>query len=323
MTGSAKKWISWIIKAVLVTLTFVFVYRRLTNSEGLKHFTDIITQVNRTWAILAVSLIVVLMVFNYLLEAMKWRYLTHKWAPITMWQSIESIFCGLSLAIFTPNRWGEFGGRVMFLPPRRRVHGVFAMAVGTFGQLVVTCVAGTAALLWFIYYFLHINQWVYIAMLTTGVGFMVLMLIFYFNVRWVVFLLNSIPFLKKYHRFFDVMKRYRFKELLHVMGYCVARFATYSFQYYIIMHLLVPEIAMYKILLLTFVFFFIQSVLPTIDIVDIGVRSATADKLFEYVTHQHIAVMAAVALIWFTNLIVPAILGSVFVFKLKFFDNNL
>lgn len=306
-----------------MVLAFVFIYRRLNNNEGLKHFKELIQQVGQAQAILVIGFIVLLMVFNYLLEAVKWRYLTHKWAPISLWQSIESVFCGLTLAIFTPNRWGEFGGRVMFLPPRRRVHGVFAMAVGTFGQLVVTSVVGSASLLWFIYYFLHVNQWLYIGMLTTGIGFMVLMLIFYFNVRWVVFLLNSIPFLKKYHRFFDVMKRYRFKELLHIMLYCLMRFATYSFQYYLIIHLLLPQIPMFKIMLLTFVFFFIQSVLPTIDIVDIGVRSATADKLFEYVTHQHIAVIAAVALIWFTNLIVPAILGSVFVLKLKFFDNNL
>lgn len=323
MTGTAKKWISWLVKALILVLAFTFIYRRLSNNEGLKHFQSLITNVGRLQAIAVIVFIVLLMVINYLLEAVKWRYLTQKWAPISLWQAIESVFCGLTLAIFTPNRWGEFGGRVMFLPPRRRVHGVFAMAVGTFGQLVVTSVVGSASLLWFIYYFLHINQWLFIGFLTTGTGFIVLMLIFYFNVRWVVFLLNSVPFLKKYHRFFDVMKRYRFKELLHIMMYCLLRFATYSFQYYLIMHLLLPEIAMYKIMLLTFVFFFIQSVLPTIDIVDIGVRSATADKLFEYVTQQHVAVMAAVALIWFTNLIVPAILGSVFVLKLKFFDNNL
>jgi len=323
LTATAKKWISWLVKAVILVLTFTFIYRRLSNNEGLQHFQELITQVGQIHAFSIIALIIVLMVFNYVLEAMKWQYLTKKWAPITLWQAIESVFCGLSLAIFTPNRWGEFGGRVMFLPPRRRVHGVFAMAVGTFGQLVVTSVVGSASLLWFIYYFLGINQWLYIGFLTTGIGFMLLMLIFYFNVRWVVFLLNSIPFLKKYHRFFDVMKRYRFKELLHIMGYCVFRFATYSFQYYLIMHLLLPEIPMFKIMLLTFVFFFIQSVLPTIDIVDIGVRSATADKLFEYVTQQHIAVIASVALIWFTNIIVPAILGSVFVLKLKIFDNNL
>ena len=153
------------VKAVILVLTFTFIYRRLNNNEGLLHFKELITQVGRGYAIAVIGLIILLMVFNYLLEAMKWRYLTHKWAPISLWQAVESVFCGLSLAIFTPNRWGEFGGRVMFLPPRRRVHGVFAMAVGTFGQLVVTSVVGSASLLWFIYYFLNINQWLYVGCL--------------------------------------------------------------------------------------------------------------------------------------------------------------
>ncbi|WP_345949855.1 MULTISPECIES: lysylphosphatidylglycerol synthase domain-containing protein [unclassified Mucilaginibacter] len=323
MTGTAKKWISWLVKAIVLILAFVFIYRRLNHNNELKHFQELITQVNRAKAIIIVSLVVLLMLVNWLLEAMKWRYLTAKWSPITLWQSIESVFCGLTWAIFTPNRLGEYGGRVMFLPPRRRLHGVFAMAVGSFGQNVVTSVMGASSLLWFVYYFLNVNKWLFVGLLSTGIGYMLMMLIFYFNVRWLVFLLNSVPFLKKYHRFFDVMKRYHFAELFRIMGYCVARFAVFSLQYYLIIHLLLPEIPMVKMMLLVFVFFFIQSALPTIDVVDIGIRSATADKLFEYVTHQHIVVIAAVALIWFTNLIVPAILGSVFVLKVKFFDNNI
>jgi hypothetical protein len=323
LTGTAKKWISWLLKALILVLAFVFIYRRLTSNEGLKHFQELIGNIEQLPAILTLSFIIVLMVFNYVLEALKWKYLTQKWSPITFWQATESVFCGLTMAIFTPNRWGEFGGRVMFLPSRKRVHGVFAMAVGTFGQLVVTCVVGSASLLWFIYTYLNVNVWVFVGLLATGSGFMLLMLIFYFNVRWVVFLLNSVPFLKKFYRFFKIMKRYHFRELLIIMGYCLSRFLTYSFQYCLIFHLLLPEVHMYQVLLLTFAFFFIQSVLPTIDVVDIGVRSATADKLFEHVTNQHVAVMAAVALIWFTNIILPAILGSVFVFKLKFFDNNI
>jgi hypothetical protein len=322
LTGPAKKLLSWFIKAAIIILAFTFIYRRLSNNQELAQFQELIYRVSRVKAIVVITAIILLMLLNWLLEALKWKYLTQKWSPITLWQSIESVFCGLTLAIFTPNRFGEYGGRVMFLPPRRRIHGVFAMAVGSFGQNVVTSVSGASALLWFIYYFLNVNQWLYIGLLTTGIGFMLLMLIFYFNVRWLVYLLNSVPFLKKYHRFFDVMKRYRFHELIRIMGYCVARFATFSFQYYLIIHLLLPHIPMVQMMLLVFVFFFIQSALPTIDVVDVGVRSLTADTLFAYVTNQHIVVIAAVSLIWFTNLIIPAILGSVFVLKVKFFDNN-
>ena len=74
--------------------------------------------------------------------------------------------------------------------------------------------------------------------------------------------------------------------------------------------------------MMIFILFFIQSALPSLDLLDIGVRSMTATYFFAFLTHQDIAIMAATACIWLVNLIIPAILGSVFVFKLNFFGNN-
>jgi len=75
-------------------------------------------------------------------------------------------------------------------------------------------------------------------------------------------------------------------------------------------------------MMLVFILFFIQSALPSLDLFDIGVRSVTATSLFVYLTNQHLAIIAAVSSIWLINLIIPAILGSVFVFNLNFFDRN-
>ncbi|MDF2433640.1 MAG: hypothetical protein JWP44_3271, partial [Mucilaginibacter sp.] len=140
--------------------------------------------------------------------------------------------------------------------------------------------------------------------------------------KWMVSLLNRIKFLKKFHRFFDIMGKYKTDELLDIMWFCLARFLVFTFQYYLIMHLLIPQIPILQMALLMFVFFFIQSAMPSLDLIDIGVRSITADKLFSYITDQHIAVVVAISLIYIINLIIPAILGSVFVFKLKFFDRT-
>ena len=153
-------------------------------------------------------------------------------------------------------------------------------------------------------------------------AFMAIMLTFYFNIGWMVSLLNRIQFLKKYHRFFDIMGKYKTAELLNIMWFCLARFFVFTFQYYLIIHLLIPQIPLFEMSLLMFVFFFIQSAVPSLDLLDIGVRSITADTLFGYVTNQHIAIVASVSLIYIINLIIPAILGSVFVFKLKFFDRT-
>ena len=279
--------------------------------------------VGNTQVWITMSLVFGLMFVNWLLEAMKWQFVTRKLSPITFWQAVECVFCGLTWAIFTPNRLGEYGGRVMFLPPRRRIHGMFAMAVGSFGQNVITNVLGTIGILWFTIRFLDFSIWLNVVFVLIGIGYIALFLIFYFNIKWLVFLLNKISFLRKFHRFFDVLGQYKFMELLDIMLFCLSRFFAFSCQYYILIHLFIPQIPAYEILLLTFIVFFIQSALPSLDLLDIGVRNLTAGTLFAYVTDQKIAVMAAVTSIWFINLIIPAILGSVFVFKLKFFDNNL
>lgn len=268
------------------------------------------------------AFVVLLMALNWVLESFKWQYLARTLVTISIWEAIEAVFCGLTWAIFTPNRIGEYGGRVMFLPNRKRIHGVFAMAVGSFGQNVITNITGLLASLWFIYYFLNINTWLYLGIVVLIIVFLILLNIFYFNIRWLVHLLDRMRFLQRYRRFFDIMGRYSHHELLTVIGYSLARFFVFSFQYYLVIHLLLPELPFFQMMMTVIVFIFIQSALPSLDLLDIGVRSFTAAHLFSYITNQQLAIIAAVSSIWLVNLIIPAALGSVFVLKLKFFDRT-
>ncbi len=323
MTSANKKQLSYLFKAIILVLAFTFIYHAfLKKGEDLKRFEILMDAVGNTQVWIVMSLVFGLMFVNWLLEAMKWQFITRHLAQITYWEAVECVFCGLTWAIFTPNRLGEYGGRVMFLPPRRRIHGMFAMAVGSFGQNVITNVLGTIGILWFTIRFLNFNSWAIAAFILIGIGYIALFLVFYFNIKWLVFLLNKISFLRKYHRFFDVLGQYKFVELLDIMLFCLARFFAFSCQYYILIHLFIPQIPAYEILLLTFIVFFIQSALPSLDLLDVAVRSAVSATVFSYVTNQQIAVIAVFASIWLINLIIPAILGSVFIFKLNFFDRN-
>jgi hypothetical protein len=306
-----------------LVLAYFFIYHQyLKKDADIKQFKVLIQHISDIKVILIMSLVVILMFVNWLLESLKWRYLTRKLIPITLWKAIEGVFCGLTWAIFTPNRLGEYGGRVMFLPPRRRIHGVFAMAVGSFGQNVVTNVLGAGASMWFINRYLNINNWIFSGLLLFALMLIALFLVVYFNIKWLVSWLNSISFLKKYHRFFDVMGRYKFAELLNIMWFCIARFFVFSFQYYLMFQLLIPQIPVFEVMMMVFIVFFVQSALPSLDLIDIAVRSTTAATIFAFVTTQQIAVIVAFTSIWLINLIIPAILGSVFILNLNFFDNN-
>ena len=262
------------------------------------------------------------MFVNWGLEAVKWKKLVSRVEKISLRTAIASVFCGLTWAVFTPNRIGEYGGRVFFLSPKRRIMGVVAMAVGNIGQMVLTNVFGATALCFFLYRFIGMDYRLFYAIVALSGIFCLFFIVFYFNIKWLNGILLSFSFTRKFKKFYSVLSKYRTKELTSILLFCLARYFVFSTQYFILFNWLMPEIHDFDILMLVSILFFVQSTLPSLDIFDIGVRSITAAYFFSFVTDQDIAVIACIAAIWLINIIIPAILGSYFVFKLDFFGNS-
>lgn len=322
MNSQAKKIVSVIFKIAIITLAFLFIYHKLNNNQNLSNFKVLTRPLSETHVYLVFIVVVALMFLNWFLESLKWKYLVQRIEKITVWQAIESVFCGLTWAIFTPNRIGEYGGRMFFLSPRKRILGAIAMVVGALGQMVITNVMGAVAMLWFIWRFISPNLWIYSSLVILGTLFCGLFILIYFNISWLNSLLNRFEVLKPLRRFFFILARYRFKQLWKVFSYSIARFIVFTSQYCIIIHLLLPELLFFEICMMTFILFFVQSAIPSLDLLDVGVRSSVATYFFSFITTQDIAIMAATACVWFVNLIIPAILGSGFVLKLNFFDTR-
>ncbi|MFC5282395.1 lysylphosphatidylglycerol synthase domain-containing protein [Pedobacter alpinus] len=320
MTTKQKKILSYTLKIIIICLAAFYIFKKLNNHENLTNFSNLIKGLPSISVYITVFLILALMFVNWLIESIKWKFLISKVEQISLYKAIESVFCGLTWAVFTPNRIGEYGGRIFFLSPRKRIQGAVAMSVGHIAQMVITNVVGATALMWFIYNFKPIDDLIFVAICFLTFVFCSFFILFYFNIRWIEKSLKSIKFLKKYKRFLSVLNRYHSKELIKVMLYSLARFAVFTTQYILIIYLLLPEIPIYQSALMVFILFFIQSALPSLDLLDVGVRSLTATYFFKTITTHEVAIMAAIALIWLVNLIIPAILGSFFVFKLKFFD---
>lgn len=317
-----KKIISWLLKITIVVLAFWFIYIKLIANNDLKNFVSLLKALPQTEIWLTLIVVVLLMFVNWGLEALKWKRLIKPIEPINVWMAIESVFCGLTWAVFTPNRLGEYGGRVFFLSPRRRITGVVAMAVGNIGQLVLTNVFGAIAICFFIYKFLPIDFGLFLAICVTSFAFCLFFIVFYFNIKWLNGVLLAIKFTRKYKKFYAVLARYKKSELLAILLFCLARYFVFSLQYFIMLMWLIPQIHSLDVVMLVCILFFVQSSLPSLDLLDIGIRSATALFFFKYVTTNNTAVVACIASIWLINIIIPAILGAYFVFKLNFFGSN-
>jgi len=321
LSDKTKKILGIALKVGILLLVAWVLYQKLNNHQNLLEFERLMQTLGTETVVTTLSVVVLLMFANWLLEAVKWRYLCRYIERISLWKSIQSVFCGLTWAVFTPNRIGEFGGRVLFLKPRKRIFGVVAMGVGALAQLVLTSVAGSLSIAWFVNRFFNIGLWGE-ALWLLAVAYASFFLILYFNIKWVDGWIKQIAFLRKFHRFFEILTRYSRRELLLVFLNSLARFIIFTSQYCILMVVLIPTIDVVPMVLLIFILFFVQAALPTLDLFDFGVRSVTASYLYGHITDQDIAVMAIASCIWFINLILPAILGSVFVLKINFFGDS-
>lgn len=322
LSAKNKRILSILIKIVIVLVAFWFIYVKLIGHKDLKKFLALISTMPVAQIWLALSAVVLLMFFNWGIEGLKWKRLIKPIEPIGNWLAIQSVFCGLTWAVFTPNRLGEYGGRVFFLSPKRRIVGVVAMAVGNIGQLVLTNVFGAIAVCIFVYRFTNIELILYLAVLAVTIAFCLFFIVFFFNIKWLNAILLSMKFTRKYKKFYSILARYKKVELLKILGFCFARYVVFSTQYFVMFNLFIPSIHFLDVIMLVSILFFIQSSLPSLDILDIGIRSITAVFFFKYVTTDHVAVVAVIASIWLINIIIPAILGSYFIFKLNFFGSN-
>ena len=319
----SSKNISFILKVFIVILALWFLYQKVFTNEDLSEmyqwFLSTLSKQN-CWPLL---LVLLLMFINWLLDAVKWKYLIQKEENVSLWLSIKAVFLGITVSIFTPNRVGEFGGRVFCLEKANRIKAILITILGNMGQLLTTVIFGTLALVYYLYAYsgfldAEANYWFIILLFVAAI--MLLMLVaLYLNASWFTIFLNKFKFLRKYHDYSDVFSQYSIIELTNVLLLSCMRYTVFSTQFYILLIFFQIEISLFESLVMSSLVFLSISIVPTIALTEIGVRGSIAIYFFGLLSDNHIGILTATFALWFTNLVLPALLGTILVYNLKFF----
>ena len=125
----------------------VFLYNQFVAKQSIDHFSDIniIDKIKNN--IYGIILVFLMMFLNWFIEALKWRFLISKIEKISFLRSLRAIFSGITVSAFTPNRIGEYGGRVFCLKEGDRGQAVLITVIGSMSQLITTIVFGTIGVL--------------------------------------------------------------------------------------------------------------------------------------------------------------------------------
>lgn len=322
MVANYKSYLNWLIKFGIVAFATIFIWRKLGSNKDLDSFQQTVKGLNRADVLVTISGLFLLMLLNWLTEAYKWQMQLRDITNISFWSSVQTIFCGVTVGIITPNRIGQYGSRVFFLRPRDRVYGLIAIGVGGLSQFLVINLIAAVAVTSFLYTFKSASVRLVVLISIGFFWYCSLLSLLYFNMNLTRRLISKIRFLNRYRHFLKVLVTYNFLFLTKLLIIGAFRVAILMLQYYIVVHLFIPSVSFWQIMLMAALIVSVQTVLPTIEILDIGVRGATSIYFFGFITQQHTAVLAATTLIWLINLIIPAIIGLFFVYKLKLFEKT-
>lgn len=284
----------------------------------------------QTRGIIGFILVLVGMLFNWGLEARKWQMLVKPLQPMSFLRAFSSVLSGVSIAINTPNRIGEYGGRVLYLNGNRnRLKGIAATMVGSLSQLITTIIFGLTGLAYYIWHFAmakgsagagdHLWQKILLGVLLV---ICVLTIMLYFRLQTVLAIFQKIPMLRKARSFVLIIVRYSAGELGHLLLLSACRYVVFSAQYLILLDTLGVEMLWWQGFLMNAVVYLIMAGVPTFAIAELGVRENFSLYFMGLLSSNGPAIFTATAFIWLINLMLPAILGSVLLLGIKFFKEK-
>lgn len=336
MTGNAKirKTFNYLIRLLIIGATYVVLYYqvfyRRNQDEVWQTFRDFFSAGNFRSGL---ALLLAMMLVNWVLEAVKWKILIRPAEKVSLWKSFQAVLSGISVSIFLPNRTGEFLGRVFVLEKANRVEGSIITIIGSISQLLITVSAGMFAAIAFYYQYLHGSSVLH-EYLGAGLVLLVpivvfLLLLFFFNLSALTPALRSV-FRGRWERlagYAAVFSGYGSWELAKVLIMSFLRYMVFSTQFFILLRMFDVPIHYPEAMVLIATIYLLMTVLPTFTMAELGIRGSVSVYVFSYYfvlmglsgNAFRPEVFAASSALWLINIVGPALLGTIFVFRLKFF----
>lgn len=311
---SKYKLISLSIKIAIVVAAVYFIYNKVFKDVSVIDLWVYVYKIITSWQLI---LILLMMLLNWLIESYKWKILVQRLEHVSIYSSLKAIFTGITVGIITPNRVGEFGGRVIFLKTSNRIKGTIYTLFGSFSQLLVTVFLGLIA------FYLMPPNYIMIQELKYIQGRWILLLVIISFLIFIISpLLSKALFLKFKWKTFLLFENIDSFDLLKVFSLSMLRYFVFSMQFFLLLSLSGIQVSYYEGSILIALTFFISSVLPVMAFAEFITRGAASVAVMGAVIGNNNAIFSASLMLWGINVALPAFIGSIFLMKAKLFVNE-
>ncbi len=321
--------INYVLGPLVFLLLFISIYRQIQQQpnwrDSIFHLRERLSS-SSAWMLMVSFL---LMFLNWGLEARKWQVAISKLQSISIWQSLKAIFTGTTLASFTPNRTGEYVGRILYIEEGKRIKAISVTIMCSMAQLQVTLYTGLAALLSIQQVLatkLETERFFFLAnrflIILAALGAVLLTLI-YFRLGWFFKRLHRWKWLQRFIGYVEIVEEFNATILLRILSLSVCRYLVFVLQYYLVFHLFQVELSWSECLVAISILFLLLAVIPSFTfLTDLGIRWKAGIEIVSIFSSNTIGIFATAFTVWVLNLIIPALIGSLLILGIRIFKSK-
>ena len=274
-------------------------------------------------------LVVALMPLNWGIEARKWQLALRPVERVPFRNAFRAIFTGVTLASFTPNRMGEYLGRILYIGEGHRISAISLTLACSIAQLLITLVAGLGGIL----YLRPVARLRFGQPAGMNLGFNVLFVVvlvlvlcltlIYFRISWIADRLSRIRGVRRYAAYIKVLQNFEATILLKILFLSFGRYIVFIIQYSLIFPVFGVNMGFVEVCGGMSVVFLAMAIIPTFTfLTELGLRWGASLKVLELFSSNLVGIFAASFAIWLINLIIPALIGSLLILSIKLFKSR-
>ncbi len=263
------------------------------------------------------------MLLNWGIEARKWQILLQPLEKLSFINSFKSVLAGCSITMLTPNRVGEYGGRILYVKQENRLDAIPLTILGSISQLFVTVLMGTAGLIYLKYFnkddhlFNSLPAYTDDILLYISAPAAIFLILIYLRVGLLVRLLSKVNVLKNVAAHIVLLNTFSRKQLLRILFLSFLRYMVFILQFILLLQVMQVQISFFTCFRLLTVFYLVMAIAPTIGFTELPLRAAASLEILQLYSNNLIGIQAASLGIWIINLVIPAIVGSLLILGIK------
>jgi uncharacterized membrane protein YbhN (UPF0104 family) len=257
----------------------------------------------------------ILLFANWFIESLKWKNLTRPFQILSIDKSIHSVLTGLTVSLFTPNRIGEFAGRIINLHPENRLKGTMATWIGSYSQILAILFFSTVSGFIVPLSFSWVNGYLPLIRLSLVLVFIVGLSGYFFIDRWIGKI--RLKRFEKFNPLLEAAQIYPKQVLFWVLILSVIRYLVFAVQFYLILCFTGIDLSFIPAFCAISFIYISMTLIPTIALAELGIRGSLALVFLSPLAPFPAQIVATTILIWIINIALPALTGVCMIYRTR------